>query len=480
MSDLSKPQKPSSTGTNNENAEQDSTNNGVSAEQQILESQPSESPQAEQTELSPNSSTVNGDTASKEIAENANILPSWDDVCVADSPPVHPDLAAYFAAAENNQNTTEPLESEIKLEPNSELTSKVTPPKELETELSEETTQDSTPSPVGESEPVPTDSQELTSTDSKETTPEGSNEPASAESNSDESGLVKSAEEENESRTSDSEAGDGTEDLSPEARPLTIRDHFIELRKRFTLIFLFAIGGFIVCYPFAMRIFEILVIPLKAAMPDGKSSFVFTAPGEGFFTSLKVAFVAGIFVASPFIFYQIWAFIAPGLYDTERKYLLPVAFFSAFFFICGGLFCYLVVFPFAFEFFMSYASEDIMAMLSLNQTLSFTLQLLIAFGLIFELPLFVFFLARMGLVTAEWMRSVRRYAILVNVVIAAILTPPDVISQGLMAAPMLLLYELSILVAAVFGRKKKSETAEDAENAETSDPDALVTQTETK
>lgn len=165
------------------------------------------------------------------------------------------------------------------------------------------------------------------------------------------------------------------------------------------------------------------------------SKFIYTGVAEGFFVDMKVAFVAGVFVACPFLFYQIWAFIAPGLYEEEKKYIIPLALSSALFFILGGVFCYFGVFPFAFEFFMSYSTDNIVAMLSIDEYLSFALKMVLAFGLIFEMPLFSFFLARMGLITAQKMREVRKYAILAILVVAAILTPPDVFSQLMMAGP---------------------------------------------
>ena len=173
-----------------------------------------------------------------------------------------------------------------------------------------------------------------------------------------------------------------------------------------------------------------------------------------FMFAMKVAFVAGVFVACPFLFYQIWAFIAPGLYEEEKKYIIPLALSSALFFILGGVFCYFGVFPFAFEFFMSYSTDNIVAMLSIDEYLSFALKMVLAFGLIFEMPLFSFFLARMGLITAQKMREVRKYAILAIFVVAAILTPPDVFSQLMMAGPMIVLYEVSIWVAVLVGKKK--------------------------
>ncbi len=276
------------------------------------------------------------------------------------------------------------------------------------------------------------------------------------------------AREEQSPGTSANDAHDEEED-----RPMSLRDHFTELRKRLLRAFLWALVGFAACYPFAEELFSLLFQPLMRTMPEA-SRLIFTSPPEAFFTFLKVAFVAGIFLSSPLIFYQVWAFVAPGLYKEEKVYILPVAFFSAVFFISGGAFCYFVAFPFAFEFFMSYSKGIIQAMPALNETLSFVLQLLLAFGLVFELPLFVFFLARLGIITAQMMRKFRRYAILANVIIAAILTPPDVMSQMLMAGPLLLLYELSIVIAAVFGKKtpKKEEESEEEEEEEEPTSDA--------
>ncbi|WP_072696979.1 twin-arginine translocase subunit TatC [Desulfovibrio litoralis] len=239
---------------------------------------------------------------------------------------------------------------------------------------------------------------------------------------------------------------------------MTLLDHLRELKKRLLRAFM-AIGlGFLLCYSFAEPLFNFLVQPLLAVLPEG-GKMIYTGLPEAFFAYLKVAFVAGLFVASPLVFYQIWAFISPGLYDEEKRYILPIAFFSAFFFISGGAFAYYVVFPFAFPFFLSYSSETIEAQLKMDEYLSLALQMLFAFGLIFELPLFAFFLSKMGLVTAKAMRRFRRYAILVNFIVAAILTPPDPISQLAMAIPMLALYEVSIWVAYYFG--KKEETPEE-------------------
>ncbi len=255
-------------------------------------------------------------------------------------------------------------------------------------------------------------------------------------------------------------------------RGMTLMEHLAELRTRLVRSFI-AIGlAFAVCYTFSEQLFAELCKPLIAALPEG-SKLIFTALPEAFFVYLKVGLVAAVFVASPYLFYQIWSFVAPGLYDEEKKYVIPMAVISALFFFSGAGFCFFVVFPYAFTFFVGFASEEIAAMPSLGEYLGFSLKLLIAFGLIFEMPLFTFFLARMGLVTAQRMRNFRRYSVLCIFIVAAILTPPDVISQLLMAMPMMLLYELSIGVAVVFGKKKKTEAEEveedlaDEENVKT-------------
>ena len=270
----------------------------------------------------------------------------------------------------------------------------------------------------------------------------------------------------------DEEEAEETED-----RPMGLMDHLSELRGRLVRCCLAVMVGFMACWVVVDPIFDALVDPLLKVLPDGSHAIYTTLP-EGFFTRMHIAFVAGVFVSSPVIFYQIWSFIAPGLYEEEKRHILPVAFMSAFFFISGGAFCYFVVFPQAFAFFVSYATDSIVAMPKVSDYLSFVLKLILAFGLVFEMPLFAFFLARMGIITAELMRRVRRYAILGIFIVAAILSPPDVVSQLLMAAPMLVLYEISIYVAVAFGKKPASEDdeseekADDATNSDTADKKA--------
>jgi sec-independent protein translocase protein TatC len=238
--------------------------------------------------------------------------------------------------------------------------------------------------------------------------------------------------------------------------------HLEELRSRIIVCFI-AIGiGFVVCYGFKEKIFDILSLPLIKAMPPG-DKLIFTGLPEAFFTYLSVSFLAGMMVAAPVILYEFWMFIAPGLYQKERRMMLPIVVLSSFFFVGGALFGYFVVFPFGFKFFMGFASDVIKPLPSMKEYLNFASKLLLAFGLIFELPLIVTFLARLGIVSAEFLKKNRKYAILMAFIFGAILTPPDVITQCLMAIPLLLLYEISILGARIFGKKKpviKDEAAE--------------------
>ena len=229
--------------------------------------------------------------------------------------------------------------------------------------------------------------------------------------------------------------------------------HLEELRRRLIICFA-AIGvGFVISYVFSKRLFEILMMPLLSAMPP-EEKLIYTGLPEAFFTYLKVAFLAGVLLAIPVIMYQLWMFIAPGLYDKEKRLILPVVFLSSIFFVGGALFGYFVVFPFGFQFFMGFASDYVRPLPSMKEYLSFSAKLLFAFGIVFELPLFITFLARLGVVDVPFLKARRKYAILLFFVFAAILTPPDVITQIMMALPLMLLYELSILGARLFGRKK--------------------------
>ncbi len=219
-------------------------------------------------------------------------------------------------------------------------------------------------------------------------------------------------------------------------------------------------GAFAITYGFADPLLKFLTSPLVHTVGDNVM-LVGTGVTEAFFTKLKVALIASIFLASPVLFYQGWAFIAPGLYETEKNYARPFVFFATVFFILGAAFCFYIVFPFAFEFFVEeFKSVDIEPTLRITEYLSFSSRMLLAFGLIFEMPVLTFFLARVGVVDHTMMIAWSRYAIVVVFIVAAILTPPDAVSQLLMAIPMIVLYGVSIGVAYLFRRQKPPSDGE--------------------
>ncbi|MGA9535536.1 MAG: twin-arginine translocase subunit TatC [Desulfobacterales bacterium] len=243
-----------------------------------------------------------------------------------------------------------------------------------------------------------------------------------------------------------------------EESKLPFTSHLEELRKRLIVCFV-AVGiGFVVSYGFKEYLFQILVHPLVKVMQPG-DSLIFTGLPEAFFTYLKVAFLAGLMLAAPVIIYEFWIFVAPGLYDKEKRLMLPIVFLSTFFFIGGALFGYFLVFPWGFKFFLGFATETIRPMPSMKEYLGFSAKLLLAFGLVFELPLVITFLARLGVVSVDFLKKNRKYALLLFFVGAAILTPPDVVTQIMMALPLMLLYEISIIGARIFGKKKVEEEA---------------------
>ncbi len=253
---------------------------------------------------------------------------------------------------------------------------------------------------------------------------------------------------------------EATEDIENEQMSLT--DHLAELRKRLSRA-LIAVGvGFFACYYFKEWIFDIITRPLTAALPKN-SYLIYTGLTEAFFVYMKLAFFASIIVTSPFILYQIWKFISPGLLAHEKKYVVPFVISSSLLFISGILFGYFVALPPAFEFFVSFNNKYLQALISFSDYLSLFVTFLLGFGLSFELPVFIFFLAKLGIVNAQMLSKQRRYAILVIFIVAAILTPsPDALSQILMAIPLMFLYEVSIFVAR-FVEKKKATTEETEE-----------------
>ena len=244
--------------------------------------------------------------------------------------------------------------------------------------------------------------------------------------------------------------------------PLTA--HLEELRKRLIFSFIALAVGFGISYGFKEKLFLFLSRPLEKHLPEGSTLQYISIP-EAFLTYLKISLFGGLILAMPVLLYQIWRFVAPGLYEREKRYFIPFVFFSMLFFLGGASFCYYIVFPFVFRFFMSFSGGSLIAMPAIRQYLSFATRLLIAFGLVFEMPIFFFFLGRVGLVSYKGLARQRRMAVVLVFVGAALLTPPDVVSQLMLAGPLMILFELSIQIVRITGKKPDEESREEEEEA---------------
>ena len=235
---------------------------------------------------------------------------------------------------------------------------------------------------------------------------------------------------------------------------MSFLEHLSDLRKRIFFSFIAIIIGIIPSWIFSKDLFNILAIPAYRYLPEGEL-LTYIKLTDPFMLYIKVAFLTSMFFMSPFIFYQFWMFVAPGLYRKEKKYAIPFVFFSSFFFVGGALFAFFVVFPWAVRFFLNMGSE-FNAMITIDKYFSLVLRFHLGIALVFELPTLTFFLARMKIVTAKWMIKKFKYAVLAIFIIAAIITPtPDPIIQSIVAVPLLALYGLSILIALIFGKKEK-------------------------
>lgn len=240
-----------------------------------------------------------------------------------------------------------------------------------------------------------------------------------------------------------------------------LMEHLMELRRRLIWSFgaLFACFG--VCFYFADRIFAFLAQPLVKAFPPGEGKLVYTKLYEAFFVEVRVAFFAAFFLAFPIIANQIWAFVAPGLYAKEKKAFFPFLVATPILFLMGGALAYYVVMPTAFRFFLGYQGDlggiEQEALPSIGEYLSLVMHFILAFGIAFLLPVALMLLERAGLVTREQLSRGRRYAILVAFVIAAVATPPDVLSQFMLAVPLILLYELSLIAIWFTERRRARE-----------------------
>ena len=241
---------------------------------------------------------------------------------------------------------------------------------------------------------------------------------------------------------------------------MSFLEHLDELRKRLMWAIAALFGGFLVALFFIDRIFGFIMRPLAATLPEGRK-MIYTEPTEAFLLQLKVAALAGVVISAPAVMWQLWLFIAPGLYRREKRLALPFIVSTSLLFVAGAAFNHYVVFPIAFTFLGSFTKDYMEFMPRITPVFSLYSQLLLAFGIIFQMPVLVFTLARLGLVTAGFLWKNTKYAVLIIFVISAVITPTsDVVTQTLMAAPMLVLYLVSIGIAWVFGKKRLQERSE--------------------
>jgi sec-independent protein translocase protein TatC len=243
--------------------------------------------------------------------------------------------------------------------------------------------------------------------------------------------------------------------IDPEGR-MSFMEHLGELRTRIVRSLLCVLVGLVITFPFADRIVDYLARPIKKL----GFTLIFTSPTEAFWVQMKVALIAGLFLASPGILWQVWRFVEPGLHAHEKKYAAPFIIMGSLMFVAGGAFSLLVVTPFALSFLLSYARPGLTPMITLQNHVDFLLKFTLAFGAVFELPIAITLLARMGVVSAKMLAKNRKYAILGAFIAGAILTPtPDIFNQTLMAGPLILLYEVGILSARLFGRRDPKPAA---------------------
>ncbi|WP_141050199.1 twin-arginine translocase subunit TatC [Aliarcobacter cryaerophilus] len=239
-----------------------------------------------------------------------------------------------------------------------------------------------------------------------------------------------------------------------------LKPHIADLRKRLTISTITVVVMFFACFTFYEPILEWMMVPVKHALPAG-TSMIAVEIQETFFTAMKVAFFGGFIISLPVIFWQLWLFLAPGLYDHEKKLVVPFVFFATLMFLLGAAFAYYIVVPVGFDFLIAFGNSVVSVLPSIGKYVGFFTKLLIGFGIAFELPVITFFLAKIGLVNDQMLKDFFRYAVVLIFIVAAVLTPPDVISQALMAAPLLILYGVSIYIAKVFNPAQKEEEEEE-------------------
>jgi len=265
------------------------------------------------------------------------------------------------------------------------------------------------------------------------------------------------------------QGGEQTEEAPVNEQPFIT--HLIEMRDRLLRVVIVVIVMFVGLFSFANELYNIVATPLLIHLPEG-ASMIATKPAGTFFTPMKLALVFSIFISMPFILYQMWAFVAPGLYTHEKKMVMPLMFSSTLLFYLGMAFAYYVVFPLMFQFFIAMTPEGVTVMTDIGEYLDFILKIFFAFGIAFEVPIVVILLIWTGMTTAEALAEKRPYMIVGAFVVGMLLTPPDIISQTLLALPMWLLFEAGLLASRYFvglskeAREQEKEFEDDFDQAE--------------
>lgn len=253
---------------------------------------------------------------------------------------------------------------------------------------------------------------------------------------------------------------------------MTLTEHLRDLRKRLVVSLIAITIGFAAVYGFAEQVFALLQRPLLNAIPEGHDRrMMFTGVAQPFIIYLKVGIFGGLILALPVILHQLWLFVAPALYQNERRYMAPFIILSLLSFAIGASFAYGIAFPFSFRYFMGYTSESIQPMISVNEYLNFVTKMILGFGLMFQLPLVMFLLAKIGIVNPGLLSRNRQWAALLIAVVSAIFTPADVVSMTVMAVPLYLLFELSILIVR-FVYRGQSELVDESGDFIADDPDS--------
>lgn len=238
----------------------------------------------------------------------------------------------------------------------------------------------------------------------------------------------------------------------------TFISHLVELRDRLIRILIGLVLTFVVLFPFADEIYTLLAQPLLASLPSG-GQMIATEVTTPFFVPMKMAMLAAFVISLPHTLYQVWAFVSPGLYAHERRFIMPLVVASTLLFLAGMAFAYFLVFPVVFGFITGYAPEGVAVMTDIGRYLDFVITLFLAFGLAFEVPIAVIVMVSAGLVQISTLKEVRSYVIVGAFVLGAIFTPPDVVSQFMLAVPLWLLYEAGILLAGFIEKRKPEDTA---------------------